>query len=101
MKITVTAEIRNIFQDDSKLKAVASLVIDECFVVKNVRVIEGKNGLFISMPSRRNADGKYSDICFPIVSEVREQIEKIVLDAYQEALARSDKDGGVSEGGAS
>lgn len=101
MKITVTAEIRNIFQDDSKLKAVASLVIDECFVVKNVRVIEGKNGLFVSMPSRRNADGKYSDICFPIVSEVREQIEKIVLEAYQEALAKSDEDGGASEGGAS
>lgn len=96
MKITITAEIRNIFQDDSKLKAVASLVIDDCFVVKNVRVIEGKNGLFVSMPSRKNADGKYSDICFPIVSEVREQIEKIVLDAYQEAFARSDKEGGAS-----
>lgn len=101
MKITITAEIRNVFQDDSKLKAVSSLVIDDCFVVKNVRVVEGKNGLFVSMPSRRNADGKYSDICFPIVSEVREQIEKIVLEAYQEALAKSGEDGDASEGGAS
>lgn len=98
MKITITAEIRSVFQDDSKLKAVSSLVIDECFVVKNVRVIEGKNGLFVSMPSRRNADGKYSDICFPIVSEVREQIEKIVLDAYLEALARGNQGSAAEDG---
>lgn len=96
----ITAEIRSIFQD-GKLKAVSNLVIEDCFVVKNVRVIDGKNGLFVSMPSRQNADGKYSDICFPIISEVREQIEKIVLDAYQEALAKSQEDSGTSEGGAS
>lgn len=91
----IKAEIRSIFQDGEKLKAVASLVLEDCFVVKNVRVIDGKNGLFVSMPSRKNADGKYSDICFPIVSEVREQIEKEVLDVYREALEK----GVQAEGG--
>lgn len=96
----ITAEIRSIFQEDGKLKAVSSLVIEDCFVVKNVRVIEGKNGLFVSMPSRQNADGKYSDICFPIVPEVREQIEKTVLDAYREALAENHGEDSTAEGGA-
>lgn len=87
----INAEIRSIFQAESKMKAVANLVIEDCFVVKNVRVIDGKNGLFVSMPSRQNSDGKYSDICFSIRSEVREQIEKEVLDAYHEALAKGEQ----------
>lgn len=97
----IKAEIRSIFQDSGKLKAVSNLVLEDCFVVKNVRVIDGKNGLFVSMPSRQNADGKYSDICFPIRSEVREQIEKEVLDAYQEALAKDERTGDRSDSDAS
>lgn len=92
----IKAEIKSIFEDGGKLKAVSNLVIEDCFVVKNVRVIDGKNGLFVSMPSHKNADGKYSDICFPIVSEVREQIVKEVLGAYHEALAE-DKPTGEGE----
>lgn len=84
------AEIRSIFQNGSKMKAVANLVIEDCFVVTNVRVIDGKNGLFVSMPSRQNADGKYSDVCFPIKPEVRKQIEKEVLDAYHDTLAKGE-----------
>jgi stage V sporulation protein G len=89
----IKAEIKSIFQDDGKMKAVANLVLEDCFVVKNVRVIDGKNGLFVSMPSRKNADGKYSDICFPIRSEVREQIENEVLEAYHTALTMSEQAG--------
>ena len=84
----ITAEIKSIFEDGGKLKAVSNIVIEDCFVVKNVRVIDGKNGLFVAMPSHKNTDGKYSDICFPIVSEVREQIQKEVLGAYHEALTK-------------
>ena len=97
----IKAEIRSIFQDSGKLKAVSNLVIEGCFVVKNVRVIDGKNGLFVSMPSRQNADGKYSDICFPIRSEVREQIEKEVLNAYHEALAKGEQAGDGTDSDAS
>ncbi|KJR47447.1 Protein of unknown function identified by role in sporulation (SpoVG) [Desulfosporosinus sp. I2] len=97
----IKAEIRSIFQDSGKLKAVSNLVIEDCFVVKNVRVIDGKNGLFVSMPSRQNADGKYSDICFPIRSEVREQIEKEVLDAYHEALTKGEQAGDGTDSDAS
>lgn len=89
----IKAEIRSVFQDGGKLKAVSNLVLEDCFVVKNVRIIDGKNGLFVSMPSRQNADGKYSDICFPIRSEVREQIEKEVLDTYHDALAKKEQAG--------
>lgn len=97
----IKAEIRNIFPDSGKLKAVSNLVIEDCFVVKNVRVIDGKNGLFVSMPSRQNADGKYSDICFPIRTEVQQQIEKEVLDAYHEALAKGEQAGDRSDSDAS
>lgn len=97
----IKAEIRSIFPDSGKLKAVSNLVIEDCFVVKNVRVIDGKNGLFVSMPSRQNADGKYSDICFPIRSEVREQIEKEVLDTYHEALAKGEQAGDGTDSDAS
>lgn len=97
----IKAEIRSIFQDGDKLKAVSNLVLEDCFVVKNVRIIDGKNGLFVSMPSRQNADGKYSDICFPIRSEVREQIEKEVLDAYHEALANKENVGDGTDSDAS
>lgn len=97
----IKAEIRSIFQADSKMKAVANLVIEDCFVVKNVRIIDGKNGLFVSMPSRQNADGKYSDICFPIRSEMREQIEKEVLVAYHEALAKGGQIGDGTDSDAS
>ena len=97
----IKAEIRSIFQDGGKLKAVSNLVLEDCFVVKNVRIIDGKNGLFVSMPSRQNADGKYSDICFPIRSEVREQIEKEVLDTYHDALAKKEQAGDGTDSDAS
>jgi stage V sporulation protein G len=85
----IDAEIRTIFQGNEKLKAASNLVIEDCFVVKNVRVINGSKGLFVSMPGRKNADGKYSDICYPITSEVRDQIDKAVLDAYHAALEKN------------
>ena len=97
----IKAEIRSIFEDGGKLKAVSNLVLEDCFVVRNVRVIDGKNGLFVSLPSRQNADGKYSDICFPIRSEVQEQIEKEVLDAYHEALAKGERTGDGTDNDAS
>lgn len=93
----IKAEIKSIFQANSKMKAIANLVIEDCFVVKNVRVIDGKNGLFVSMPSRQNSDGRYSDICFPIRSEVREQIEKEVLDAYHETLTKGEQAGNETD----
>ncbi len=71
---------------EGKMKAVVSITIDDVFVVHDIKVIEGDNGLFIAMPSRRNAEGEYRDIAHPINSETREQIQKIILENYEKAV---------------
>lgn len=83
MKIT---DVRiKLFEREDKLKAVASITIDECFVVHDIKVIDGKEGLFISMPSKKNPDGKHKDIAHPIKQETRAEIESLILEAYKNA----------------
>lgn len=72
---------------EGKMKAVVSITIDDEFVVHDIKVIEGEKGLFIAMPSRKASDGEYRDIAHPINSETREQIQSIILDKYEAALA--------------
>ena len=83
MKIT---DVRIRLKDEAKLKGVASITIDECFVVHDIKVIAGKDGLFISMPSKKTAEGEHKDICHPIMTETREMIKEAVLNAYNQAL---------------
>ena len=71
---------------DKKLKAVASITLDNEFVVHDIKIIEGERGLFIAMPSKMASDGEYRDIAHPISSTTRERIQKIILDAYEKAL---------------
>ena len=68
---------------DEKLKAVASITIDECFVVHDIKIIEGNQGLFISMPNRKTPEGEYKDIVHPINTATREELKKTILDAYE------------------
>lgn len=82
MKIS-DVRVRLVQKEDSKLKAVASITIDECFVVHDIKIIEGQDGCFIAMPSRKTSEGEYKDIVHPINTETRELIIKIVLDAYE------------------
>ena len=70
---------------EGKMKAVVSITIDNVFVVHDIKVIEGDKGLFIAMPSRRNAEGEYRDIAHPINSETRELIQNIILESYEKA----------------
>lgn len=86
MKIS-DVRIRLVTKEDSKLKAVASLTIEDCFVVHDIKVIEGKEGFFISMPSRKTPDGEYKDIVHPINTETRESIKDQILEAYNKALS--------------
>jgi len=72
--------------DEEKLKAYASIVLDACFIVNDLKVIEGKRGLFISMPSRRRKRGGYRDVAHPLNNETRRMIEESVLAEYQRAL---------------
>ena len=86
----IKAEIRKVFTDSSRVKAVATLTLDDVFIVRNVRLVEGSKGLFVSMPSFKNASGNFKDICFPINGGMREQIQAEVMAAYKAKLAESD-----------
>lgn len=68
----------------NRLKAIAAITIDECFVVHELRVIEGDNGLFVAMPSRKRSSGEYKDIAHPINQETRKMIENKVIEVYNE-----------------
>lgn len=74
----------------SKIKASANITIEECFVVKGIRIIEGSNGLFTAMPSK-NVNGEYKDICFPITAEARKTINDEILRAYHEKLGKQEQ----------
>ncbi|MBU5486731.1 septation regulator SpoVG [Clostridium sp. MSJ-8] len=70
---------------DGKMKAIVSVTFDNEFVVHDIKVIEGQNGLFIAMPSRKTPDGEFKDIAHPINTETREKIQASILSAYEEA----------------
>ncbi|MFW5838319.1 MAG: septation regulator SpoVG [Bacillota bacterium] len=71
------------FNGENRLKAIAAITIDDCFVVHELRVIDGKDGLFVAMPSRKMPNGEFKDVAHPINQETRNLIEGIVIDAYQ------------------
>ncbi len=71
-------------QKDGKMKAVASITIDNVFVVHDIKIIEGDSGLFIAMPSRKASTGEFKDIAHPINMETRKQLQELILNAYKE-----------------
>lgn len=87
MKIS-DVRVRIVKNSDSKLKAVASVTFDDCFVVHDIKVIEGNEGYFIAMPSRKTTDGSYKDIAHPIKTETREELIKTILAAFEEEKAK-------------
>lgn len=72
--------------NEGKMKAIVSVTFDHSFVVHDIKVIEGNNGYFIAMPSRKTQDGEFKDIVHPINSEFREKLSTEVMKKYQEAL---------------
>lgn len=80
--------IRFVKKDDSKLKAVASVTLDNCFVVHDIKIIDGTDGLFIAMPSRKTSDGEFKDIAHPLNTETRETLKNAILNAYADALEK-------------
>lgn len=86
MRVT-DVRIRKI-TNEGRMKAIVSITIDDQFVVHDVRVIEGNNGLFVAMPSKRTPDGEFKDIAHPINTETRELIQVAVLSAYNEELVK-------------
>ncbi len=70
---------------EGKLKAYVTVTFDDCFVVHNVKVIEGKSGIFIAMPSRKTKTGEYKDVAHPINSDFRTALQDQILGAYEQA----------------
>lgn len=83
MKITDVVVKKNEYKGNTRVKAIASVLLDDCFAVHEIRVIEGKEGLFIAMPSRKRPDGTFRDIAHPINPETRSMLEKVIIDAYK------------------
>jgi stage V sporulation protein G len=84
MEIT---EIKMQLKKEEKLKAYATITIDNCFAVRDLKVIQGNTGLFVAMPSRKKKDGSYKDIAHPLNNETRLMIENKILQKYKDALA--------------
>ena len=84
MKIT-SVNVRKIEKEGSRMKGIASVLLDECFAVHDIRIIEGDNGLFIAMPSRKTPADTYKDIAHPINPETRTMFEQTILEAYKSA----------------
>lgn len=78
----VVTDVKIQLVDEGRLKAFATLTLNACFVVRDVKVIDGNSGLFVAMPSRRKPDGTYRDVAHPLNSECRGYLEKLVLEAY-------------------
>ena len=79
--------IREVRNTDGKFKAVASITIDDCFVVHDIKIFEREDGFAIAMPSRKTSDGKYKDIAHPLNTETRELLQDMILAEYRRILA--------------
>lgn len=71
---------------DEKVRAFISIVFDRCFMVNDIKVIQGKDGLFVSMPSRKRKSGEFKDVAHPLNSETRKWVEERILGVYQASL---------------
>lgn len=72
---------------EGKMRAIVSVTIDDAFVVHDVKVVDGQNGLFVAMPSRKTPNGEFRDIAHPISQEARDVLQRKILEKYEEVLA--------------
>lgn len=86
MNVTET-RIRLVKKEDSKLKAIATVTLDSCMIIHDIKVVEGTDDLFIAMPSRKMPSGEYKDIVHPLNTETREALKAIIVEEYKKALA--------------
>lgn len=86
MEIT---DVRVFPVEEEKLKGYATITFDNCFVVRDLKIISGTNGLFVAMPSKKRKDGTYRDTAHPLSSDMREKIESRVLGCYRTEIERA------------
>ena len=87
MEIT---EVRVFPVDEDKLKAYVTITIDNCFVIRDLKIIDGTKGLFVAMPSKKRKDGSFKDTAHPLNNETRDLIESTVLAEYHKAIDQKD-----------
>jgi len=90
MEIT-DVRIRKV-SDEGKMKAIVSITFDDEFVVHDVKIIEGQNGLFVAMPSRKMGEGDFRDIAHPLLSETRNKIKDAIFAEYEKLLKETEAD---------
>jgi stage V sporulation protein G len=73
---------------EEKLKAYVTITLDGCFVVRDLKVIQGSAGLFVAMPAKKRKDGTYKDIAHPLNTDMRARMERVILDQYERSTAR-------------
>lgn len=83
MKIT---EVKVFPVNEERLKAYVTITIDNCFVVRDLKIIKGNEGLFVAMPSKKRKDGQFKDIAHPLNQETRAEIENAIFDAYEKEV---------------
>ena len=83
-------EVKVIPVEEERLKAFVTITFDNCFIVRDVKVINGNNGLFVAMPSKKRKDGTFRDVAHPLNHEMREMIEKKIVEKYHETLSTKD-----------
>ena len=77
--------------NEERLKAYVTIIIDNCFLVREIKVINGNSGYFVAMPSKKRKDGTYRDLAHPINQETRDLLEKVILDAYWKRVKEEEK----------
>lgn len=88
MKVTdIRIRIGRQAENIERLKAYADITFDESFVVHGLKIIDGQNGLFVAMPSRRMPNGEFKDIVHPIKPELRAEITKVILEKFEQEKA--------------
>ncbi|MDQ5856864.1 MAG: septation regulator SpoVG [Acidobacteriota bacterium] len=77
--------------EEERLKAYVSIVLDDCFLVSDLKVIQGPNGVFVSMPSKRKKNGEFKDVAHPLNRETRERMERRILSEYEKVRTPADR----------
>ena len=80
-------EVRVFPVNEEKLRAYVTITFDQCFVIRDLKIIQGATGLFVSMPSKKRKDGTYRDIAHPINNETRRMIEEKIIAEYNKVIA--------------
>ena len=96
MKIT---EIKVFTVDEDRLKAYISIILDDCFIVRDLKIIQGNGGLFVAMPSKKRNDGTYRDIAHPLNKDTRTDMEEQILNAYLEEVKGGGRGSDTEESG--